>query len=163
VSAACLALAACSVVRDAPPSQPTDVVPSPASVPAPTGVPTRAERIVASAEAQLGAPYRFGGSSPDGFDCSGLVRYVHGLAGVTVPRTAAGQMLAARAVAREDLQPGDLVFFASRGRGGPIDHVGIYVGDDSLVHAPRSGRPVSRDRLSERWFTERFAGAGRFR
>jgi murein DD-endopeptidase len=160
------ALPGCSLLRGSPPVSPADVpsahgaeVPVVAGAAAPS---PQADRIASLAEGFAGAPYRFGGASPAGFDCSGLVWYVHALAGYTLPRTAAGQMLESRRVAREDLVRGDLVFFALGGSGRAIDHVAIYLGDGEIIHAPRSGRPVGRDRLDDRWFAERFAGAGRF-
>jgi cell wall-associated NlpC family hydrolase len=116
-------------------------------------------RIAALAESQLGAPYRFGGDSPQGFDCSGLVRYVFEQAGITVPRTAQQLQLAAEPVPADHLQPGDLVFF--RIASGRVDHVGIYVGDGAFVHAPRSGRPVRSELLGDNYFQRRYAGAGR--
>ena len=116
-------------------------------------------QIAVLAESQLGAPYRFGGDSPRGFDCSGLVRYVFGQAGITVPRTAQAQQQAAEAEPADQLQPGDLVFF--RIGSGRVDHVGIYVGDGAFVHAPRSGRPVRSDLLGDNYYQRRYAGAGR--
>lgn len=116
-------------------------------------------RIAALAESQLGAPYRFGGDSPRGFDCSGLVRYVFEQAGITVPRTAQQLQQAAAPVPADRLQPGDLVFF--RIASGPVDHVGIYVGDGAFVHAPRSGRPVRSELLGDNYYQRRYAGAGR--
>lgn len=160
------ALPGCSLLQDAPAGSPAEASPAlvadaPAGGVSAAPLP-QADRIASLAERFVGAPYRFGGASPAGFDCSGLVWHVHGLAGYTLPRTAAGQMLESRRVPREDLVRGDLVFFASGGAGRAIDHVGIYLGDGEFIHAPRSGRPVGRDRLDDRWFDERFAGAGRF-
>lgn len=153
-------LAACSLVRAPlpPPVPPTDVIPvDPAPV---AGAAAAGRRLLELAERQLGAPYRWGGATPAGFDCSGLVRWVHGEAGITVPRTAAGQQIEARPVAARELLPGDLVFFRIDGRG--VDHVGVYAGDGRFVHAPRSGRAVGYDRLDESWWAARYAGAGRF-
>ena len=76
----------------------------------------------------------------------------HELAGIVVPRTAFEQHAAAQAVPESALQPGDLVFFASRR--GRVDHVGIYAGDGRFVHAPRTGRPVGYDRLDDGWFSD---------
>ncbi|MCU0757757.1 MAG: NlpC/P60 family protein [Steroidobacteraceae bacterium] len=118
-------------------------------------------RLLGIAERFVGAPYRYGGDAPgEGFDCSGLVLRVHELAGLAVPRTAQAQHAAAQPVPGSALQPGDLVFFASRR--GTIDHVGIYAGDGRFLHAPRRGRPVGYDRLDDDWFAARFVGAGRF-
>lgn len=106
-------------------------------------------------------PYRYGGSTTQGFDCSGLTRYAYGSVGIAIPRTAAAQQQAATAVPRNALQPGDLVFFAS-GRDG-IDHVGVYAGEGRFVHAPSTGRAVTFGDLADPWYAAHYAGAGRFR
>jgi cell wall-associated NlpC family hydrolase len=116
--------------------------------------------LAGAAERLVGAPYRFGGASPEGFDCSGLVLYTHGRMGLSVPRTAAEQQRAARPVQLRELAPGDVVFF--RIGGATVDHVGVYVGGGRFVHAPRSGRPVISDALDDPFYERRFAGAGRF-
>jgi len=116
--------------------------------------------LAQAAERLVGAPYRFGGASLEGFDCSGLVLYTHGQLGLAVPRTAAAQQRAARPVAPAELEPGDLVFF--RLGGSDVDHVGVYVGGGRFVHAPRTGRPVIADALDDPYYGRRFAGAGRF-
>lgn len=93
------------------------------------------DSIVARARAQVGRRYRFGGQSAErGFDCSGLVRWVLASLDIAVPRTAAQQARAGRAIARDTaaLRPGDIVTF---GRGSRITHIGIYVGDGRFVHA----------------------------
>ena len=112
-----------------------------------------------AAESRIGAPYRYGGAGPDAFDCSGLVAYAYGKAGVDVPRTAAQQFAIARPVPRRDLRPGDLVFFRLSGR--DVSHVGIYAGDGRFVHAPQTGGRVRMEDLDDDWFRERYAGAGR--
>ena len=112
-----------------------------------------------AAESRIGAPYRYGGAGPDAFDCSGLVAYAYGKAGVDVPRTAAQQFAIARPVARRALRPGDLVFFRLSGR--DVSHVGIYAGDGRFVHAPQTGGRVRMEDLDGDWFRERYAGAGR--
>jgi cell wall-associated NlpC family hydrolase len=111
------------------------------------------------AESRIGAPYRYGGTGPDAFDCSGLVAYAHRELGVTVPRTAAEQFAAAAPVPRQDLRPGDLVFFRLSGR--QVSHVGIYAGGDRFVHAPQSGGRVRLASLEDEHFRRGFAGAGR--
>lgn len=108
------------------------------------------------AVAQLGVPYRLGGADPAGFDCSGLVQWAFAAAGVAVPRTTEEQFMWFRPLPREDLQPGDLVFFRL-----PQAHVGIYLGAGEFVHAPTSGRAVERARLDSPWFILGFAGGGR--
>ena len=119
--------------------------------------------IAREARAQIGVPYRWGGNDPRaGFDCSGLVAYVHAREGIAVPRTAAEQFAAADRIDEHDLRPGDLVFFrleASRRR---VSHVGIYTGHRRFVHAPQSGRDVTEASLEDPYYRERFAGAGRF-
>jgi cell wall-associated NlpC family hydrolase len=129
------------------------------SVPAePT--PTAGEKIVSIAAKYLGAPYRYGGDSPKGFDCSGLVFYSFEQLGLRVPRTAADQRKAAERVKRSNLEPGDLVFFrSSRGR---IDHVGIYAGDGKFIHAPNSGSVVSYAYLDDPYYQSHYVSAGRF-
>jgi hypothetical protein len=104
----------------------------------------------------VGAPYRFGGAAPDGFDCSGLVWYVYRTVGIGLPRTAAEQRAAVRPVDVDHLQPGDLLFFQT-----PANHVGVYVGDGEFVHAPATGRTVERARVKSPFFLLGFAGAGR--
>jgi murein DD-endopeptidase len=106
----------------------------------------------------IGTPYRWGGATPAGFDCSGLVYYTFREAGIEVPRTSQQQFRAARPVPLEAAEPGDLMFFAERGR---IFHVGIYAGDGHFIHAPVAGRPVRIDRLDDRYYRRHFAGAGR--
>ncbi len=114
-------------------------------------------RVAALARTLVGTPYRYGGDSPSGFDCSGLVYYVYREAGLAVPRTAAEQRASAHRVAEDTLEPGDLVFFYT-----PEDHVGIYLGGGEFVHAPATGRSVERARLDTPFFILGFAGGGRF-
>jgi cell wall-associated NlpC family hydrolase len=109
----------------------------------PNGVPAAA---LAYAESQIGTPYVWGGSSPAaGFDCSGLVVWAYGLAGVVIPRVANDQWQKGVAVALDQLVPGDLVFF---GTGGYADHVGIYIGNSAMVDAPHTGADVRIDAFS---------------
>jgi cell wall-associated NlpC family hydrolase len=151
------ALALAAGCRSRPPER---VVTPPPPAPAPPAPISAGETLAQAAVAQLGSPYRYGGSTPEGFDCSGLVLHVHGRAGIEVPRTAAQQFRAARPVDITDLAPGDLVFFRTQRRG--VDHVGVYVGQGQFVHAPRRARPVSLERLDDPYYMPRFAGAGRF-
>jgi cell wall-associated NlpC family hydrolase len=142
---------------------PTAPVPAVESaVQAPTAAQTvldPGERVLTAASAHLGAPYRFGATGPDAFDCSGLVYFAHLGIGLRVPRTAAAQRLAATPVSTAELHPGDLVFF--RMGGAQVDHVGIYDGDGHFIHAPGAGRGVERARLDAPWYFGRLAGAGR--
>jgi murein DD-endopeptidase len=126
------------------------------------GVPDAGTRVVGTAMAQLGVAYRYGGSSPtQGFDCSGLVFYVYGQQGITVPRTAAQQFAAATPIREQDLRPGDLVFFRLDGPRAEVSHVGIYSGQRRFVHSPQSGRRVSEGSLDDEFYRERLAGYGR--
>ena len=119
--------------------------------------------LAAAARAQIGVPYRWGGADPGrGFDCSGLVAWVHARSGLAVPRTAAAQFAAARRIDEDELRPGDLVFFRLEGRARPVSHVGIYAGQRRFVHAPQTGRDVSEASLDDPWYRARYAGAGRF-
>ena len=122
---------------------------------APTG-----EEIAGLAQGLLGAPYRYGGETPQGFDCSGLVYYIHERLGMDVPRSADAQYGHARQVAVRDLQPGDLVFF--RLAGSKVAHVGIYIGNGRFIHAPSTGKDVSYAELDDAWWWNRFVGAGLF-
>ena len=101
--------------------------------------------IVAYAKKFIGTPYRHGGASPDGFDCSGFTQYVFAHFGGNLPRTAAGQFNCGTFVEKSELEPGDLVFFKSSSR---ISHVGIYVGGGSFIHAPQSGDDVKTSSFS---------------
>jgi len=105
-----------------------------------------------------GEPYRFGGERPGGFDCSGLVHYVYQRAGIEVPRTARGQYEAVRQRYRDQLAPGDLLFFGTDGVF--VSHVGIYVGDGQFVHALKPGEPVKVARLDKRYWSRRLVRAG---
>lgn len=117
------------------------------------------QAIAQLADSLRGTPYRFGGATPGGFDCSGLVFFTHRELGLRVPRTARGQFAAAALIDVRDLQPGDLVFFQLNSR--TVDHVGIYAGKGRFIHAPRTGRTVDYDSLLDNYYADRFAGAGR--
>ena len=113
------------------------------------------------AKRRLGAKYRFGGRSPDkGFDCSGLAWWAHRQAGLEIPPSSETQFKGGRQITRGDLSAGDLVFFTTERRG--PSHVGVSLGDDRFVHAPKAGRPVSIDTLSGRYWKPRYLGARRY-
>jgi len=95
-------------------------------------------RALAAAESKIGAPYVWGATGPDSFDCSGLVQWAYSQAGVSIPRTTYDQAVGGTPVSRDDLQPGDVVLYY----GG--EHVGIYAGGGQVVHAPTSGESVKR-------------------
>ena len=113
-------------------------------------------RVVSIALRYLGTPYRWAGSSPSGFDCSGFVMYVYGRIGIGLPHNTAMLWGVGRPVARNDLQPGDVVFFNGLG------HSGIYIGRGRFVHSPHSGDVVKISRLSEGWYSSTYVGARRY-
>ncbi|GAB2861380.1 C40 family peptidase [Streptomyces deserti] len=113
---------------------------------------SRAAAAVSYAYQKLGSPYVWGATGPDAFDCSGLVQAAYRTAGVSLPRTTYAQIDAGRRVSRSELLPGDLVFFYSG-----ISHVGIYVGNGQMIHAPNPSAPVRVAPLTEM----PFAGATR--
>ena len=123
-----------------------------ASVAAPTTAivaPTHAAQVaVDTAMKQLGKPYVWAGAGPNSFDCSGLTQYAYKAAGISLPHSAAMQSKLGTAVSRTALKPGDLVFFYS----GP-SHVGIYIGNDEVVHAPTTGDVVKITKVSAMPFT----------
>ena len=106
-----------------------------------------------------GAPYRDGGDSPSGFDCSGFVKYVYEQNGVAMPRQVRDQYKLGTAVARDHLAPGDLVFFSTVAPG--ASHVGIVIGGDQFVHAPSERGVVRVESLSQDYWAKRFIGARR--
>ena len=106
-----------------------------------------------------GAPYREGGIDPSGFDCSGFVRYVYEQHGVAVPRQVRDQFRIGKIVDREDLEPGDLVFFSTIAPG--ASHVGIVIGGDQFVHAPSERGVVRVESLSAQYWASRYIGAKR--
>jgi hypothetical protein len=117
------------------------------------------QELLRTAERFIGVPYRWGGeSTTEGFDCSGLTMVVYQLNGLDLPRTSADQWHAGRPVGREELDRGDLVFFATRG-GRTISHVGIYLGGDRFLHAPGRGSAIQTASLSSDYFRTRYVGA----
>jgi hypothetical protein len=117
--------------------------------------------IASLARKYLGAPYRWGGDGPSGFDCSGLVAYVYSLNGVQLPRTSYNQIQVGYSVEPDKLRPGDLVFFdTDRSQKGP-DHVGIYLGGGKFIHAARAGQPVKISSLADSYYMDRWMGGRR--
>lgn len=114
-----------------------------------------------TAERFVGIPYRWGGDTVvDGLDCSGFVRAVYNLCGVNIPRTSREQYKTGESVSKSELKDGDLVFFGSSASN--INHVGIYVGNDKFVHAPRRGEDIKVAGIHENYFEKRFVGARRY-
>lgn len=121
----------------------------------------RASGLVVNAMGFLGVPYRRGGNSAEtGFDCSGFVRAMYEQSiGLILPRKAEQQAAATENIPRDDLKPGDLVFFNTMRRA--FSHVGIYVGDNKFIHAPRPGAGVRVDSMGLAYWSRRFDGARR--
>lgn len=119
---------------------------------------SKGQAIVNEAKKYLGVKYVYGGTTPKGFDCSGLVQYVCAKNGISLNRTAAAQSTQGVAVSKSNLQPGDLLFFASGGR---VHHVGIYVGNGQMIHAPQTGDVVKYSSINTAYRLKEFCGARR--
>ena len=116
-------------------------------------------QLVSVSQQFVGVPYQWGDARPgEGFDCSGLTMMVYQLIGLDMPRSSRDQFRRGRSVDREELRPGDLLFF-STDQSGHVSHVGIYQGEGQFVHAPGTGRTVSRANLSSDYFSKRYLGA----
>lgn len=111
----------------------------------------QAQEIILSAKEFLGVPYVWGGTTPQGFDCSGLMQYVFAKHGVSLPRVSQAQQAAAKEISFSELRPGDMVFW-----GRPAHHVGLYIGDGYFIHAPQPGEVVKVTHVS--WFPYQSAG-----
>jgi murein DD-endopeptidase len=133
-----LALAGCATTPPPPAASAGSTKPGNGAAPA--------DRAAALAAKMVGKPYKYGGSSPSGFDCSGLVQYSFKQAGVSLPHHTVQQRSATRLINVAELRRGDLLFFNQEGK--KYGHVGIYLGDGKFVHAPSSGKSVRSDALS---------------
>ena len=142
-----------------PPEHPAP--PEPGTAPPPISSPLLRTHLVETARSYMGVPYLFGGTTPRGFDCSGLTEAVYRLNGLRLPRTSEAQYEAGRPVALDDAQPGDLLFFATTGRG-TVSHVALYLGHGAFIHAPSEGRDICEDRLAEPYYRRTFVGVRRF-
>jgi peptidoglycan DL-endopeptidase CwlO len=145
----------------ASPAPPPPPAPSPSPSPPPPPPPASSGAVGAGhpeaatiAARYLGVPYRWGGASPSGFDCSGLVMYVYAQLGISLPHYTVAQYRMGVAVSRGQLQPGDLVFFDGLG------HVGIYVGRNQFIHAPHTGDVVKVSSITG-WYARTYVGARR--
>ena len=123
--------------------------------------PTAELRDDAASHAQkmLGKPYKYGGASPSGFDCSGLVLYSYKRAGLALPHGTDKQRSLSRPIKLADLRRGDLLFFNQEGK--KYGHVAIYVGEGKFVHAPSSGKSVRSDRLDSPYWKKHLSEARR--
>ena len=121
----------------------------------------KTQEIIMSAMSLTGIKYKYGGTSPEtGFDCSGFVRYVFNQAtNLALPPTARAISQIGKTVSKDELQPGDLVFFNTLKSA--FSHVGIYIGDNKFVHAPRSGSAVRVESMQTGYWAKRFNGAQR--
>jgi len=126
---------------------------------APVTDPASADRAAGSALKMVGRPYRYGGSTPAGFDCSGLVQYSYKQAGVALPRDTDGLLKTSSPLRGQHLRRGDLLFFDQEGK--KKSHVGIYLGDGRFVHAPSSGKAVRTDRLDSAYWKKHLSEARR--
>lgn len=121
----------------------------------------KTQQVIMNALSLTGVKYKFGGNSPEtGFDCSGFVRYVfHNAANLTLPPTARAISQLGNSVKKDELQPGDLVFFNTLKSA--FSHVGIYIGDNKFIHAPSAGKTVRVENMQQSYWSSRFNGAQR--
>lgn len=117
--------------------------------------------IVKTAENFIGIPYRWGGASSKGFDCSGLSMTVYQLNGLNLPRTSREQWKVGKPVLRRQLSKGDLVFFATSGWN-KVSHVGIYKGNNKFIHASGTGKKIRIDSLLGKYYRSRYVGARKY-
>ncbi len=166
-----IALALCAGAQAAPPAAEDDIARFAEQHFAEPGLLTRLEQVgytvtdrasdlVITAMGFLGVPYRRGGNTDSGFDCSGFVRAMYEKTiGLVLPRRANEQAAATRSIEKKDLQPGDLVFFNTMRRA--FSHVGIYVGEGKFIHSPKPGAQVRVEDMGQHYWQRRFDGARR--
>jgi len=118
------------------------------------------QHVVSIAQQLIGAPYRYGGTTPSGFDCSGFTQFVFKQANITIPRTAAQQRDSTQTISSlRQLIPGDLIFFKTSERS---NHVGIYVGNNQFVHTSTGQKQVKKSNLQNNYWRRHFVKFGRF-
>lgn len=117
----------------------------------------KASRLISIAKSKLGSPYVWGATGPKSFDCSGLTSWCYKQIGITIPRTSRDQGKAGKYVSKSNLQPGDLIFFNN-----PISHVGMYIGNGNMIHAPKPGDVVKIVSIHSNYYTSRYNTSRRF-
>lgn len=142
-------------------SEPSDTATIPSDVPSYDGLQSPGEMLVELAKQYVGTPYVYGGMSPEGFDCSGLVKYCYSLMSIDINRVACDQAKNGIEVARADIKPGDILCFESSVGSGYIGHTGIYVGNGYFIHSPREGYNVEIIPLTSGSFSERLVNIRR--
>jgi cell wall-associated NlpC family hydrolase len=118
-----------------------------------------ASKVISTAKNYLGVPYVWGGADPNGFDCSGFTQYVFNKNGISLPRVASDQYNVGTSVSKNNLKPGDLVFFETY-KPGP-SHLGIYLGNNQFIHASSAAEQVTISNLTTPYYTEHYIGARR--
>lgn len=123
---------------------------------------TKGEQIAEYSKKFLGVPYKWGGATPEGFDCSGLTYYIYKQFGITLNRTAAGQSTQGVLVKKNELKPGDLLFFDTQGgNNGQVTHNGLYIGNNKFIHSANPRTVVRITDLSDSYYTRTYVKAKR--
>lgn len=119
------------------------------------------DEVVSLAKKQVGKKYVWGATGPNSFDCSGLTQYLYKSCGKSIPRVSGDQYSSSSKIKKSSLQKGDLVFF-SGSSGGSVGHVGIYIGNNKMVHAANSNTGVVTTSMSDSYYVKHYIGAGRY-
>ena len=117
-------------------------------------------KMMKLAENKVGNKYVWGATGPNNFDCSGFTSWLHKQSGISIPRTSSAQSKSGKAVSKSNLQPGDLVFFNTNGKG--VSHVGMYIGGGKMIHAANSNKGVRYDDINSSYYSSRFVNARRY-
>lgn len=140
-----------------PKATPKPTPKAPAATPQATS--SKALAIINTAKSYQGVPYVWGGTTPDGFDCSGFIQYVFNKNGISLPRVTSDQYKVGTSVSKSNLIPGDLVFFETYKPG--ASHVGIYIGNNQFIHASSGKNKVMISSLTSTYYTEHYIGSRR--